>query len=191
MVRIRRAVTAGGTLVAAIGAAALLAGPASASTAAATASSGSAAATAAARTCDAGAWGSRVQGAPRFDAGDAGGDYLWHDATGFHLRVTHAKDDRRVYTGVISSPTPMRVDPVRLERGDVLTLSANRRTLYFAFANYGGVDGANFHTDCANYLTVSRLNVGNQALPTKQAYLGAHKVHPQRIPFTIGRHDRV
>jgi hypothetical protein len=181
MARTRRVIAVGATLVAAAGASALLAGPASAATGP----------TAVARACDAGAWGSRVQGAPRFDAGDAGGDYLWHDPTGFHLRVTHANEDRRVYTGVISSPTPMRVEPVRLERGDALTLSADHRSLYFAFANYGHVDGANFHTDCATSITVSRLNVGNQTLPVTRVYLGEHRAYPARIPFTIGRRDVV
>src|SRR5256885_684180 len=40
--------------------------------------------------CDQAPWVSVVQGAPAgFGPGSIGGDYLWHDAKGFHLRVTH------------------------------------------------------------------------------------------------------
>ena len=146
---------------------------------------------AAAAACDRAPWADRVQGAPvGFTGGIRGGDYLWHDTTGFHLRVTHRSDDRAVFTGVITSPTAMRIDPVMLERGDVARLSANHRSLIFAFANYGHIDGVNFHTDCAPSITVSNLNVGNAPLTPDRVYLGATKAHPAHIPFTVHR-DRV
>lgn len=44
----------------------------------------------------------------------------------------------------------MRIDPVHLEAGDVARLSPDHRSLYFAFVNYGHIDGIDFHTDCAN-----------------------------------------
>ncbi len=139
-------------------------------------------------TCDRAPWGLRVQGAPpNFSGGDRGGDYLWHDTTGFHLRVTHRSDDRVVYSGVISSPVPMSMDQVRLEKGDVAKLSTDRRTLVFAFANHGHVDGVNFHTACAAHLTVSRLNAGSARLSPDRVYLGALGLHPHQVPFTVHR----
>ena len=177
-------------LVAAIGTAAIgaaglaLTGPAAAapSTPSTTAPSASAAA------CDAGPWAGRIQGeAPGFSAGARGGDYLWHDTHGMHLRVTHRTDSRDVYTGTITSSTTMRIDPVKLEKGDVARLSANHRTLVFAFSNYGHIDGVNFHTDCATSITVAHLNEGNDRLPTSRVYLGATKAHPAAIPFTVHR----
>ena len=147
-----------------------------------------AAVSASATSCDRAPWGLRVQGAPRnFSGGDRGGDYLWHDTTGFHLRVTHRSDDRVVYSGVISSPVPMSMDPVRLEKGDVAKLSTDRRTLVFAFANHGHVDGVNFHTACAAHLTVSRLNAGSARLAPDRVYLGALGLHPHQVPFTVHR----
>ncbi len=122
--------------------------------------------------------------------GDRGGDYLWHDATGFHLRVTHKNDNRVVYTGEIVSPTPLRMDPVKLEKGDVAKLSADRRTLTFAFVDYGYVDGVDFHTDCAARITITDLNAGNARLSPNRVYLGRDELHPQQIPFTIHRLDR-
>ncbi len=141
--------------------------------------------------CDRGPWGLRVEGAPKdFDGGDRGGDYLWHDSSGFHLRVTHKNDNRVVYTGQIISPTPLRIDPVKLEKGDVAELSPDHRTLTFAFADYGHIDGVNFHTDCAARVTVTGLNAGNDRLPPNRVYLGRDERHPQQVPFTIHRRDQ-
>lgn len=81
----------------------------------------------------------------------------------------------------------MRIDPVRLERGDVAKLSADHRSLVFAFADYGHIDGVNLHTDCAASLTVSHLDVGRYALTPDRVYLGATRAQPARIPFTVHR----
>ncbi|MGN6606912.1 MAG: hypothetical protein ACTHMS_07875 [Jatrophihabitans sp.] len=138
--------------------------------------------------CDRTAWEAAVQGRPAsFTAGARGGDYLWHDAHGFHLRVTHRGDHRAVYTGVITASAAMRLDPVRLERGDVVRLSADRRTLSFAFVDYGHIDGVDFHTDCAASLRVGRLHVGNANLPAWRVYLGSKERHPAAVPFTVHR----
>src|SRR5439155_12601358 len=74
-----------------------------------------------------------------FSGGDRTGDYLWHDATGFHLRVTHRGDRRDVLTGAMHADAAMRLRPVRLEGRDAVTLSADRRTLYFRFYDYGHI----------------------------------------------------
>lgn len=132
--------------------------------------------------------GGRRAGPPHFSAGDRSGDYLWHDSHGFHLRVTHGSThDRRIYSGEITASAPMRIDPVKLEKGDVAKLSANHRTLVFVFSNYGYVDGINFHTDCASTLVVKNLHIGNQNLSRDNVYLGKTKAHPKAIPFTVHR----
>lgn len=145
---------------------------------------------AAAKACDRAPWEAKVQGAPKgFAAGSPSGDYLWHDTSGFHLRVTHGVNhDQRVYSGQITSSAPMRIDPVRLEKGDTLTLSANRRTLVFVFANHGYIDGVNFHTDCAKALYVSRLHVGSSNLAADRVNLGYTRAHPAKVPFTVHRY---
>ena len=53
----------------------------------------------------------------------------------------------------------------------------------FAFADYGRIDGVNFHTDCAAALAVSRLHVGKVALPANRMYLGRREAHPAAVPF--------
>ena len=132
----------GATAAAATAAAVMLfASPAIAAT---TTSSANPAPSTAAATCDRTAWPSDVQGTPSFKAGDATGDYLWHNATGFHLRVTHPGHQRVVFTGEITSSSAMSVTPFKLEKGDIARLSANHKTLVFVFSDYGYVDGVNF-----------------------------------------------
>ena len=164
----------------AVGGLGVLAAPAGAATA-------TPSATAAA--CDRTPWEGAVEGTPKgFAPGAKGGDYLWHDANGFHLRVTHGTNhDERVYSGEITASAPMRIDPVKLEKGDTLRLSADHRTIVFVFANYGYVDGVDFHTDCASTLTVSHLHAGNTNLPTGDVYLGKDRAHPKAIPFAVHR----
>jgi hypothetical protein len=137
--------------------------------------------------CDRAPWEAKVQGTPSVAAGSRSGDYLFHNSTGFHLRVTHANHDMRVYSGLVSSTAPMHIDPVRLERSDTVRLSADHRTMLFVFVNHGYIDGVNFHTDCAARLVVSHLHVGNRDLPASQVYLGATKAHPARVPFAVHR----
>jgi hypothetical protein len=154
---------------------------------AATASGTSPAPSTGAASCDRAPWQSVVQGTPSLKGGEATGDYLFHNSTGFHLRVTHPGHRREVFSGEITSSTAMSIAPYKLEKGDVLRLSANHRTMVFVLSNYGYLDGVDFHTSCAPTLTVSHLNLGNKALPTHNVYLGAHKAHPARIPFTLHR----
>jgi hypothetical protein len=138
--------------------------------------------------CDKASWEAKVQGAPAgFGSGAPGGDYLWHDTHGFHLRVTHAAHDLRIYSGTVTSSAPMRMERTRLERGDVARLSANRRAIVFVFANHGYIDGINFHTDCATRLAVSRLHVGGRNLGPRRVYLGATGAHPATVPFVVHR----
>jgi hypothetical protein len=66
-------------------------------------------------------------------------------------------------------------------------LSGNHRTLTFAFADYGRIDGVNFHTDCAASLRVDRLHVGKANLTRDRVYLGAKRTHPSAVPFTVHR----
>ncbi|HEY7971029.1 MAG TPA: hypothetical protein VID95_13625, partial [Candidatus Limnocylindrales bacterium] len=123
-----------------------------ATTLAATPTASTAAAATAA--CTDGHWPASVQGVPTaWHVGGAAGDYLWHDATGWHLRVTHRGTGKVVFSGRIVSSSPITtVAPVLLERSDSFALSADKLTLTYRFTNYGKVDGLNFRTDCARRL---------------------------------------
>lgn len=116
-----------------------------------------------------------------------GGDYLRHTTQGFRLRVTHGGDHRGVYTGEITANAPMALSRVHLEHGDVVRLSVDHKAIVFAFADQGHVDGIDFTTNCATAVRVSHLDVGDTVLPAARVYLGTHRTHPTRVPFTLTR----
>ena len=97
-----------------------------------------------------GHWPAAFQGRPTLlHAGARAGDYIWHDANGWHLRVTHKSHSKVTFTGKIVSSAPLTVTPARLEKADTWSLSADKKTLTYKFYNYGHVDGLDFKTDCA------------------------------------------
>lgn len=150
---------------------------------------GATSASATTNTCDVKPWETSVNGRPaNFNDHRKGGDYLWHDRAGFHLRVTHKRSDKRVYSGAITASTKIvSLRRVKFERRDKVWLSADHKTLYFRFVNHGWIDGINFRTACATTLTVSSLKVGTTALPASRVYLGRHHTHPASVPFTVSR----
>jgi hypothetical protein len=81
----------------------------------------------------------------------------------------------------------MRVVGVRLEGGDRITRSADRRSFAFTFVNYGAVDGPDFTTACAPTITVSHPRVSTRPLGAQHVYLGADKSNPAAVPFTVHR----
>jgi hypothetical protein len=69
------------------------------------------------------AWPGWTDGRPaNVDPKTAAGVYMWHDATGWHLRVTHKSDARRVFSGsVVTTGHFVGVSSVRLEGHDSRT----------------------------------------------------------------------
>src|SRR6476620_4996693 len=83
--------------------------------------------TSATTTCDEGRWPAPDQGQPTTcAAGARAGDYIWHDANGWHLRFTHPGTARVVFSGTIVSNAALSVKGYRLESGDSFSLSADR-----------------------------------------------------------------
>jgi hypothetical protein len=137
--------------------------------------------------CTNGHWPASVQGRPTaLHAGGPAGDYIFHDATGWHLRVTHANTLRRVFTGRIVASAAMTVTPFRIEGGDTIALSADKLTITYKFYNYGRVDGLDFTTACARRVAFSGSMAGAK-LPIGRLWIGAHNRHPLQNPFAIVR----
>jgi hypothetical protein len=142
---------------------------------------------AATSTCDEGRWPARVQGQPAtFKAGARAGDYLWHDANGWHLRFTHPGSAKVVFSGTIVSNAALSVKGYRLEKGDSFHLSADRKTLTYRFSNHGRIDGLDFRTACASRLWVKGL-MGGTKLPVGRIWVGRGGNHPLQNPFVITR----
>jgi len=137
-------------------------------------------------TCD-GRWPAVTQGVPStWKAGAVAGTYIWHDATGLHLRVTHRGTAKLVFAGKIVSDQPMRVQAVRLEGSDFVALSADHKTITYRVSNFGRVDGLNFQTACAGKLTFT-LSAGGERLPRWRIFVGRNGAHPLQNPFSVTR----
>ena len=136
-------------------------------------------------TCSETHWPASVQGVPStLKAGARAGDYLWHSSTGWHLRVTHPGTAKVVFTGRIVSSAPMTFTPWRLEKGDTITLSADKKTLTYKFNNYGRIDGIDFKTACAQRLTISAAINGRKLSPSR-IWLGHYGRHPLENRFVV------
>jgi hypothetical protein len=140
-------------------------------------------------TCVPGTWQS-AQGAPAAYLPGLNAAYLWHDADGgWALRVTHPSDRAKaVFSGSLSTTTGQFVQ-VAASPGtgnDIVYLSADRRTVYFRFVNFGLLDGLDFATHCARAL-VLRVHLGAADLPPEHIFVGANGTHPPRDPFKVAR----
>lgn len=134
-----------------------------------------------------GHWPAAFQGRPTaLHAGAKGGDYIWHDSKGWHIRVTHRGSNKVVFTGKIVSSSPLTVTPARLEKSDTWSLSADGLTLTYKFNNYGHVDGLDFKTDCAARLSF-RGSMNGVKLHTNRIWVGEHGRHPLSNRFVVVR----
>ena len=76
-------------------------------------------------------WPGWVQGMPTgINPKTAAGVYMWHDANGWHIRVTHHTDSLRTFSGqlIVGGGTFANVTAVKLEAGDTYSVSANKHT---------------------------------------------------------------
>jgi hypothetical protein len=103
--------------------------------------------------------------------------------------VTHPGTAKVVVSGTITATRDIsHLTRVRLEPGDVAAVSPDGHTLTFRFTNFGHLDGVDFTAECSHALRVAVKGASTQQIRTKQIRLGAHRVHPTSVPFTIERH---
>jgi len=149
--------------------------------------------------CDDGRWhgpdGINVEGRPdRFDAGDSGAAYVWHDASGWHLRTTDAARGVHHYTGTISASPGASFTALRLvrdERDDHVWLSADG-VLHYDLATYRGIDGFDFRVSaCAGARDHEALrfsmDYNGREQDTARIKLGDRKQHPPTATFNVWR----
>jgi hypothetical protein len=134
------------------------------------------------------AWPAWANGRPaNVDPHTAAGVYMWHDATGWHIRATHRTDARRVLTGtLVTTGRFYGVSSVRLEGHDSRQVSADHHTITFRFENHGAIDGLNFRTHCAPSINFTFLADGT-VLPAGKVTIGHSATNPASDPFTIAR----
>ena len=136
-----------------------------------------------------GALPSYVEGQPAdLHVRGAAGDYLWHDSSGWHLRVTHRTTKRMVFRGVIVASGPLTFQRVRDEAHDKVALNSDGTRLVFRFVNHGGIDGVDFADSCATTLKFA-LAVNGHHLSRNGIYIGSQSARPDHNPFAISRTD--
>ena len=133
-------------------------------------------------------WPVWTKGRPAgIDPATAAGAYMWHDGLGWHIRVTHRHDARRVFSGTIQTAGRLvGVEPVRLEGHDRLKVSPDHHTITFRFGNYGAIDGLNFRTLCAPSIGFGFVSDG-RTMPTDKITIGHSAANPATNPFSISR----
>ncbi len=199
--RIRTALAAVGVTAGLTGLA-VATGPAVSNIADASATVTSTAATAAPSSsarCDDERWvgpdGINVNGRPdRFDAGNAGGVYLWHGVDGWHLRTTDIAPVAHHYQGTIALSTGGRFtsfSTVRLENGDRVWVDG-ANVLHYDVTTFRGIDGLNFTvSDCDHAAGAETLRFtmdfnGHEDDPGR-IRLGDTQQHPPSATFTATR----
>src|SRR5262249_35924579 len=107
---------------------------------------------------------------------------VWHDFSGWHVRVTHATLKDRTFSGAIHTGGQLLdVKAIRLEANDSVKVSADKKTVLFRFNNYGGVDGFDFRTHCAPRLEMGFLSDG-VLVPANRIAIGHFSKHPANDP---------
>ena len=108
------------------------------------------------------AWPAWTNGRPaNVDPKTAAGVYMWHDGTGWHIRVTHRGVARRTFSGeLVTTGRFVGVSSVRLEGHDSRSVSPDHHTITFRFENHGAIDGLNFRTHCAPSIAFTFVSDG-------------------------------
>lgn len=133
-------------------------------------------------------WPADVKGRPvSIKAGLPEGAWIWRDANGFHLRVTHAGKTRSVFRGFITSTSKVYGIGVRVEGPDVVARTADMKTVGFRFTNYGGIDGIDFKVaGCTPTLRIAVAADGERLSPS-QVRLGADASPATANPVVLKR----
>ena len=127
----------------------------------------------------------RYQGKPVFRAGMVRRYIIWEEEGVFKLRTT-TKEMLKIFTGVIYADEGVFTDIklIRLDTGDYVKLSNNKKKLYFSFSTHKGVDGFNFTTN-AKRLVFHLLINNRKAAKKLEVFLGANGIHPFNNPFLL------
>ncbi len=114
------------------------------------------------------------------------GAYLWHDANGWHLRVTHPGNELVTFSGAIDSSGHISEVERALEGNDEVKLQKQQGRIEFELSNHGRIDGIDFRVGCSNAFTVA-LKVNGQPITNTQLFIGAGKINPTSVPFRVER----
>ena len=140
-------------------------------------------------TCATGVLPPSIQGKPAsFKAGLSRGYWIWHDGSGWHLRVTKKATDKKpvVFSGKIHTNRSSVAKAVRFDAKDRLHVSRNHHNIAFRLVNHGAVDGIDWVASCSERTTFTLRVNGHRITPTR-IHLGSADAHPAHAHFMIRR----
>ena len=113
--------------------------------------------------------------------------YVWHDAQGWHLRTTTARERHRFHGEVIADDGAIRdMRTYRAEHGDWAQVDQNNRRIFFDLSTDEGLDGFDFLTDSQNVRF--RLLMDGKERP-ELVYVGLTGNNPRTLPFAVANPD--
>ncbi|MCC6645877.1 MAG: hypothetical protein IT374_09940 [Polyangiaceae bacterium] len=108
--------------------------------------------------------------------------WIWHDAAGWHLRTTTARNLHRFQGRVWGAKGKIgNVTPTRTELGDRFRKAGN--WMFFDFNTKGGEDGFDFmvaESDCVHFM----LTIDGQPQPSR-IHVGAQGTSPPKANFRV------
>lgn len=125
------------------------------------------------------------KGKPTFTKGKVRGAAVWEDNNGIHLRVT-TKGKTQHFHGKVCTPKKItRLDPVKLENEDSVSIGPRGHCIIFSLHNHGGIDGFDFK---AKGKTIEfDIKQESHQLNKKHIWVGKTGVHPNNNPFVLSR----
>jgi hypothetical protein len=118
-------------------------------------------------------------GQPAFKAGDPEAYFLWHDATGWHLRVTTGPGKKKhKFHGVIRGEGI--ADPKATTKALGPHIAHAPTVVRFEFEAAEGTEG--FDWKASSSCVTPELKIDDQALPEK-IHVGAKSETPSAMPF--------
>jgi hypothetical protein len=139
------------------------------------------------RACATGSWPTVVRGQPDalLDA-DETGAYVWTDADGWHVRVTHSGTARRLFRGSVETTRELVAVSRAAGSNNQVRFTKDRTRTRFDLVSFGGIDGIDFQVGCSSGF-LFRMTLDGTNLTAAQVFLGTNAENPPSMPVRIER----
>ncbi|HBF39752.1 MAG TPA: hypothetical protein DDW50_20865 [Firmicutes bacterium] len=117
------------------------------------------------------------------------GYFIWHDGSGFHLKVVAADGVQHIFTGVID--TDGRIENIMTkssDSSDYSRLTSDRETLKFQLSGVGQVAAIDFNVFRGRSVKFE-LSMDGKKIDVNKIYFGPDGWHPNNAVFSVDYHD--
>lgn len=125
-----------------------------------------------------------AKGMPAFKAGDPEAYFIWHDAAGWHLRVTTPKKRWHAFQGVVRTLSQAITDVKPTRAPLAAKLQTTGKAIHFDFEIFEGIDGFDWQTN--EECLIVELRIDKQSM-IERVHVGAKGETPLAMPFSACR----